>query len=234
LRSRWSVSSALYSSFAGLGMVTYMGARPLVPGDRLYDVIHNLWITFDALCIASLAVEGKPIPDNESDQLTFVCNQANAQLQFTVGKAFKPALEGRMADLIRVVFRPKMFPQPKFIDIRMPSLDTVTINLASSAVVSFWERHTDWIYKTLGRGDENEKWPEIFRMTWAIRNAAAHHGGCLRFTAKAMQPIVWHGLKYELSDNGKQVFGTDLHFADFVMLLFEVSDELDARNCPIP
>ena len=53
-------------------MVTYMGARPLVPGDRLYDVIHNLWITFDALCIASLAVEGKPIPDNESDQLTFI------------------------------------------------------------------------------------------------------------------------------------------------------------------
>jgi uncharacterized protein YdaL len=71
-------------------------------------------------------------------------------------------------------------------------------------------------------------------MVWAIRNAASHQNGCLRLTAKGLQPIAWHGLKYDLSDNGKQVFGTDFHFADFIVLLFEFSDELDALKCPMP
>jgi hypothetical protein len=72
----------------------------------------------------------------------------------------------------------------------------------------------------------------MFRFAWALRNAAAHHGGRLNITDHKVPPITWHHLKFDHNDAGLRVFGEVVNMADMLIFLIEMSDELDRLRHP--
>jgi hypothetical protein len=94
--------------------------------------------------------------------------------------------------------------------------------------VLFYERHKDWLVMTYA--SDPDKWPELFRFLRAIRNAVAHDGKIgLR---QKDRPVVWHHAKYDQASNGRIVLPGELSVADILILMFEVSDELDRLGAP--
>ena len=58
---------------------------------------------------------------------------------------------------------------------------------------------------------------------------------CSQFNLNVHIPLVvsWYGLSYGPAQNKKIAIGTDLAFADILILMLEMSDELDRLGCPI-
>jgi hypothetical protein len=64
------------------------------------------------------------------------------------------------------------------------------------------------------------------------RNWIFHHQGVVNFENPKAPPVSWHHLTYGQADRGKLAVGGDLGFAEMVILIFELSDELDRLDCP--
>lgn len=96
----------------------------------------------------------------------------------------------------------------------------------------FYEQHRPYIQSKYG-GDTT-MWPQIFQFAWAIRNGIVHHGANLHFENSKYPIVSWHAFSYSPADNEKPIFGKHFSPADLFMLLFDLSDELDALGAPAP
>jgi len=106
----------------------------------------------------------------------------------------------------------------------------LVLGLITPLFVDFYEGSRACITSHYG---ERDNWPELFRFCWAIRNACAHHGGKLNITDPNIRAVQWHHLRYDHRDAGLQVIGGHLDLGDLVILMVELSDELDRLDCPI-
>jgi hypothetical protein len=100
--------------------------------------------------------------------------------------------------------------------------------------VSFFETHKDWIKQACGGNAYT--WPTIFNFARVIRNAILHNEGRIKFDNIGAGPVNWHHLSYSPDQNGHLAVsneGGDLASADILILMFEMSDELDRLGCPL-
>ena len=75
-------------------------------------------------------------------------------------------------------------------------------------------------------------WPPLLNFASVVRNAISHDGKVF-FQTDNPAPSQWYQLSYSYADHGKKIIGEELEFGDLLLLMFELSDELDKRNCPI-
>jgi len=105
----------------------------------------------------------------------------------------------------------------------------------NNALIFFYEQYRPWLQTKFGAGEKDRNtWPQIFRFAWALRNAAAHHNGALNITEKNVPPIVWHHLSYDYRHAGTHVHPDVINLTDMLILLIEMSDELDQLGAPHP
>jgi hypothetical protein len=96
--------------------------------------------------------------------------------------------------------------------------------------VNFYESHRPWIEQHHGF---QKTWPHTFYFANLIRNAISH-GGKLYFKHVPLRTAIWQHLRYDHSDDKKQIIGAGGIFsiADLFFLMLDTSDELDRLGCP--
>jgi hypothetical protein len=209
-------------------MTNLSGTVKLQPTHRLFESMRKLCVVVDALGIAVSFIRLNRV---EAKMGNYV---ACLSLQFP--------MEVRLASIAPVTSiawdRPVSGVEIGFFDAtkgpnyqnEITGTKNVLMGLITPIYVDFYEKHRPWIGKTLGALD---KWPELFRFAWAVRNAISHHGGKINITDPKLRPVVWHKLSYDYHHAGTEIIGPVLALADMIILMFEISDELDRLKCPI-
>ena len=106
---------------------------------------------------------------------------------------------------------------------------SVQDNLISPVFGAFMERQREWYDPNVTA--QFAAWPEVLKFARTVRNAAAHYGRLTIKNPKSL-PMTWRGLTYQATDNGRQVIGGDLTAADLIILMNDVSVEMDRIGAP--
>jgi hypothetical protein len=126
-------------------------------------------------------------------------------------------------------------PRPKTVGTEPVAIDLGSIigDLLNPFYVSFFETHKNWI--KLNCGGDTYAWPPIFNFARVVRNALAHNVGRIHFENVDALPVTWHHVSYSPSDNGTHAISAHgpIATADLLLLMFEMSDELDRLGCPL-
>jgi hypothetical protein len=105
------------------------------------------------------------------------------------------------------------------------------LGLMTPLYVDFFERHREWMEETFPT--QKDQWPPLFFFAFMLRNFISHSAGRVQFSYDESPPISWHALNYSPADKGREILGADIDIGDLIVLLFELSDELDRLGCPI-
>lgn len=212
-------------------MVPTPGKRLLTKDqDRLFERISTICVVHSALGIATLTRLGKNTTFELGDHTTVECLQARAGISIPIYGPFERALHNKQHTEIELeVVKPyQVSPLVELLAPRGgPVLRHVILRTISSVFVEFFESSHDWLRANIGH---RTTWPATIQFGWAVRNAIAH-GAKVSFTNAKDRPVSWYGLSYGSDQNGHDLY-SDFVFGDFLLLMIEMSDELDALNCP--
>ena len=109
------------------------------------------------------------------------------------------------------------------------NLQDLLAKIIGVSFIFFYEQHVDWLIANVH--SNKNKWPELLRFWRVVRNAITHQP--ISWQGKGVAPVKWYSLEYSELDHGRAVIGTDLPFADLLILMIEVSDELDRLGAPV-
>jgi hypothetical protein len=220
-------------------MTKLQGSRLVYAGERLFPTLEYIAIFSDLFGCGYFVAGQKSVPPKPGDAIGFDSNIFPVQFRLAPFGLFRIALWGGDVGGIEFRIDPKFPGPPIDIDeaLRIKAVNELFFN---AALVVFYERHRPWINSTYGSNSaDREKWPEILRFAWALRNAAAHHGGALNITDKSVRAVEWHHLKFDHTHTGYKVLGglaggdAALSIGDVAIFLVEMSDELDRLGCPV-
>jgi len=93
--------------------------------------------------------------------------------------------------------------------------------------VEFYEAYKPWIVETYGKARAN--WPMPFQFGAVIRDAISHRKVKIDNHRTA---VSWAGLSFSSADNGTEIVGPKLIYADILALMFDLATELDAHGAP--
>ena len=209
--------------------VSYSLRRHLVrPGDRMHAPYSQFVLVADALGLAAILVLKAEVP-SLGDYITMECKQFPVTVKLPAFGPTKTVWDGRKMLNVEVcveAFEPSL-----------PGLATtssgyreVIRNFISPVFVTFFERHVDWLEDTYG--SDRKTWPMLLQFTCCIRNFIVHNDGKVDFKNPNAPAVSWHTLTYGPADQDRQVIGSEVTAADLLVLMFEVSDELDRLGCP--
>jgi hypothetical protein len=108
----------------------------------------------------------------------------------------------------------------------------ISNRLIAPFFVEFYEDQIPWYLANIQR--DKSKFVEPWGFARAVRNAMSHGSGILHINDPAAPTVKWHHLHYGPADNGKKIIGTDLGVGDILILMMEMSDNLDQLGCPLP
>jgi hypothetical protein len=198
-------------------------------GHRLYETISTLVIGASAISISACAVAGQSIPKDINDNMALGGIQIALDVKIPASAfVFAIALQGRKADEIQLNLIDAQ-PTPEEANASR-GVNEVIKNIFAPAFSEFYEQHKEWMRNNLGRDLTN--WPPTLYFGRTIRNCIAHDGK-IRITDTNAKPATWYNLSYSAEDNGREVFFKDLSMGDLLILMLEMSDELDRLGCPL-
>lgn len=87
--------------------------------------------------------------------------------------------------------------------------------------------------KPFGPGSNHANWPPVLAFSRVIRNAIAHDGH-FRIDSTAAPTLCWGNISIGPAQNGQRLFETTLAPGDLILLLFDLSEELDREGAPNP
>jgi hypothetical protein len=137
------------------------------------------------------------------------------------------ALDGKYPDAIEIEFLQGR-ESPLRVGDPVP-FQVVLINLLAPIFVQFFEDHKTWLDANIGSTDN---WPAVLNFGRVIRNSLSH-GGRINIKNSRAKEVQWYGVKYGPADHGRRI-GLDLTIGDMLILMFEMSDELDRLGAPLP
>lgn len=221
-------------------MTHLTGIRTLIVEEsRLAEPLFKATLILDALLIATAGVKTGKFDGEilETGQLrtsvigasALECKQFPLWVRMPAFSATVALVHGVKVKRMEVEFSPANTITHNDIDVA--DISIVILSVITPLYVDFFEKHRHWLKATYG-GDAYA-WPMLFNFGRVIRNFISHHAGHVHFDNANAAPVTWHHLSYSPADEGKQVIGTDLALGDMIVLLFELSDELDRLGCPL-
>lgn len=109
--------------------------------------------------------------------------------------------------------------------IKFSNIQLLMAKLVGDAFVSYYERHIDVVESIWGK-EKNGNWPSEWRFGWAMRNAFAHNG-LIYIRRKEHPGVSWKNLKYDYSDNNRQVLFDEITGVELILLM----EDMDAKLC---
>lgn len=112
-------------------------------------------------------------------------------------------------------------PDPRLAEV---NVNAFAFKLLTPFFTEFYENHVPLIREKFS-GNPAE-WPGVWNFARVIRNAIAH-GGSLAIDSPNAPVARWQSLVYGHEQNGRAIFGTDIAVGDLLILMFELSKQLD-------
>ncbi len=194
---------------------------------RLHGPLNNLLILTASMATALHWIQNGTVNFKTGAYVTAESNQFDVEVRLPIHGPLEVALAGVVPDEIRLKFVPKKTESDGD---RISGFRNVIMYAVVPIFVDFYENSKPWLKANVST--DRQQWPAIWNFGRVIRNATAH-GGNLNITNPDAPPVSWHRLSYGPGDDGREVVGGDLSFADMIILMIEMSDELDRLGCPV-
>jgi hypothetical protein len=165
----------------------------------------------------------------------FRCHAFPLEIHLPIIKPMQHTVSNAQADVIILNIRPKGESKSAQSedDHTITAFSMLQNHLLSLVFVLFYEQNRPHIRAV--HGTDTKAWPQIFQFAWAVRNGMVHHNGHIHFVNPNYPAVNWHAFSYSPADNGTPIFAPQRFGpGDFFMLLFDLSDELDAIGAPLP
>jgi hypothetical protein len=192
---------------------------------RLHPQVHAL-VTVAACIFSAIDCHaggtGRP---NSGDVISVESKQFPLKVYLPLYLVVEAAIKGREADEINIDILPNT---PAAEGNATDGFKRVIGHAISPLFVTFFENHKSWLEGS--RGADPYNWPDVLNFGRVVRNASSH-GGKLNFTRTA-RPVTWHNLTYDPAKDQGRLIGADLPMADLLILMLEMSGELDQLGCP--
>jgi len=200
---------------------------------RLHSSMNTLCVLVESLFTAIQHNQGHPIDFDSTSSVGFVNRALSDQnagvfstICFPLNGPVMGTIHGVTPGRIQFEFGTTDIPDPH----EKGTFLTPFAYTVGPVFVEFFERHREWLEDHFVT---RSNWPPLFNFASAVRNAISHGWRIKFITKKKPAPASWYHLSYSEADNGREIFGTDIEFGDVVLLMFEMSDELDKLGCPI-
>jgi hypothetical protein len=196
---------------------------------RVFDSLFDIALAMGAMMRGIAAAHGREIIDWAPGAQTGMASSlfSGLSIDLPVRDVFEDSLSGKLLDKIAVRF---LVP---LIDIPWDSIETVfsrlNNRLVSAYFVQFIDPWLEWI--ALNISSDRHKWPRVCNFGRVVRNAATH-GGTINIKSTTAPVVSWYSLQYDYRSYGKSIIGSDISCGDLLILMFEVSDELDKIGAP--
>jgi hypothetical protein len=210
--------------------ITYLSGDIIVERGkhRLLDPLNQLSILTASICIASAYFLDGHVAVKEGDFLAAESNQFPLDVRLPLYGPVQLALKGLIPSKIEIGFHSTPSIK-KIYKKNTPGLKDAIMNAVTPIFVNFYENSKPFLVTKFGSNSAN--WPPVWDFARVVRNACSH-GGKLSMTS-ANRQVTWHHLTYEQSMHGQQIVGGDFAFCDVLVLMFELSDNLDQEECPV-
>lgn len=215
-------------------MTTLSGSYLIKRGKhRLLEPINDICIATDAIGIALAVHMGQPLPTG--GHVVYECKRLPMNVRLPTSGPAAVALSGKMPDVIKLYFH-KLPPHKPLGPEGTGGFASTLTSLYCATFVNLYERSKPFLEKHFGSKDV-KKWSDFWRFVWVVRNCCAH-GGTLAFNDTSASSVVWHSIKYspisrDFAGPPRLVIGGDLSLGDLLVLMVEMSEELDAIGAPI-
>jgi len=197
---------------------------------RLFSTMWLLVHLSDALAVTALALRNKlNEPHDPNASMGFHARVCDLAIFLPVINPMRHTVENKRIDTINITIQ-EISPVPDGHNIT--AFGEIHDRMFQLVFVLFYERHLPIFQQTFGT--ETRDWPQMFQFAWAIRNGFVHHAGLLHFRSADYPAVTWRSLTYFPADKGKLILGPEFTSGDLLMLIFDLSDELDARGAAKP
>jgi hypothetical protein len=211
-------------------MTNLSGIVSLEREHRMFAPMLRICTVVDALVIAMAAMHEKQLSFEHGHRHGILSRQFPTIVGLPMFDPVTALSKGLKPAKIHVMFDDES-ALPKG-GVMVTGFEFDPISLVTPYFVDFLEVNRPWLKSAFG-GDRNT-WPTLFNFAFIVRNFLVHNGGRVNFDNINAPPVSWYALTYAPSDNGKRCIGIDLIMGDLIILLFEVSNELDRLGCPLP
>lgn len=214
-------------------MTTLSGSYLIERGKhRLLEPINDICIATDAISVAAHHHLKLPVPID--GHLAIECKQIPMNVRLPLSGPVQCALSGTLPKSIELYFHLLPPAPPQYSNTSGGFTGTMN-SLYSATLVNLYERNKAFLTKYHG-GKKPKEWGDFWRFVWVVRNSCAH--GKLALYDTEVAPVEWRGLKYypapeDTTKARHVVIGGDLSFGDLLVLMVEMSEELDAIGAPI-
>ena len=219
--------------------------RVIQKGDRLYDTLLKFVVAVDTVMVAVIATQDPQAAMQTARVFAFKIRDEDPEFEIDTQHPTMLVLKDLEPD--ELVFRYSRAPQEdtfkneaeKKIDksaVQMEAPRLVlymrfVVETTASLFMTFFASYDEWLLANVST--DRNRWPELLRFANRIRNAVAHRGAISWDNPNpTIQPVEWHGFRYSHSDNRRHIIGSEIHLAALIVLMFELSDELDHLGAP--
>jgi hypothetical protein len=210
-------------------MTSLSGLLTIYPKDRLFEPIEKIALVIDALGTAFTVMQTGRVLAKLGDYAGVEAKLFCMEVRIPLTVPLLAVVKNLNVDYIQIGFDPRnnlSTPLGK-----VEGFNKILLGLITPVYVDFIEKHRSWIRSAYG-GDANA-WPNLLNFARLVRNFISHHGGRVHFDNSNAPSVAWHSLTYGPADEGKLAVGGDLFLGDMIILLVEVSHELDRLGCPL-
>jgi hypothetical protein len=224
-----------FAELIGVCVMSYLAGRIiLLPEDRLFEPMRNLMVIVDALFTAVIAQKKGAGPNDRPRRGSTViieCAQFPTWVRLPLGGPILAIANNEAAVTVELTFhKQKSSPTGKDL-LEVNPLHKTLMDLVTPIFVDFFEQYKPWMLTHFN--SDTKSWPTLLDFGRMVRNWISHHHGKVHFENPSYPGVEWHHLKYVPSDEGKLVIGSDLQLGDMIVLMFEISDELNRLDCPV-
>lgn len=196
-------------------------------GHRLFEPFLQWQLSNCALAHALQAIRYKKFIPAQSGMM-FACKHLDTVIQMPLFGPLEELARGNEINHVVLFVLPKVPVKESDYD-WTTGLEAVSSNMITTPLTGFMERQQKWCKDNIS-GDTKD-WPELLNFARIIRNAAAHFG-CLDIKNPNSSTYGWRGLSYGPKDDGRLVIGGDMTPPDVIMMMLDVSRELDRLGAP--
>lgn len=196
---------------------------------RLLAPINDICIITNAIYVATHHYAGKDISRTPATTVALECNLFPVEVFLPVIGPVSAAIKEKQPEIIGIEFRAVPKKKPVY-EIKSSGFKNAMMAIFTASIVNLYEDNLPFLKTSLG--SDTQGWPDFWNFARVIRNACSH-GGMLNFLNPNATPVNWHDVSYDPSQNGRQIIGGDFSFGDMIVLLVEISDELDGLGYSI-
>lgn len=148
--------------------------------------------------------------------------ESGLEVYFYLDGVFEAAMKGSPPEQIKLIIREKEDPGPP--QFKTAGFESLSLRVHLALFALLFDRWHDWLKDN--KMTDYGAWPPVAAFCRMVRNAAVH-GGTLNMSANSPHKAAWRGLHYDASSRGRTVWGNDLGPADLIVLMIELTDEME-------